>query len=119
VRDRIDVASDTTVCIPLIIDLVERQVVWADIALKSSGPINNVRQNGDNLTRMGKAVCGLVKPTLYDLFAMHAEARGAPAARVDADTVFALTEGVTPFDQDRILSEFMGDGKDGPIVART
>ncbi|HEY1188812.1 MAG TPA: hypothetical protein VGE74_14250 [Gemmata sp.] len=117
VRDRVDVASDTTVCIPLIIDLAERQVIWADIALKSRGAINNVRRNGDNLTKMGKAVCGLVKPTLYDLFAMHAEARGTLTGRAGADTVFSLSEGVTPFDQDTILSEFMGDGKEGPLVA--
>ena len=35
VQDKIDIAGDTTVNVPLIIDLKERQVVWADIALKS------------------------------------------------------------------------------------
>ncbi len=118
VRDRIDVASDTTVCIPLIVDLADRQVVWADIALKSRSPINNVRRNGDSLTKMGKAVCGLVKPTLYDLFAMHAEARGVVVRRAEAQTVFSLSEGITPFDQDTILSEFIGDGKEGPLGNR-
>ena len=39
-------ASDTTVCIPLIVDLADRQVVWADIALTSRGAINNVRRKG-------------------------------------------------------------------------
>ena len=35
------------------------------------------------------------------------------------DEVFSLDEGVTPFDQDRIVSDFLGDGKDGPVVVRT
>lgn len=118
VRDRVDVASDTTVCIPVVVDLAERQVVWADVALTSRGMINNVRRNSDNLARIGKAVCGLVKPTLYDLFAMHAEARGTLAGREGADTVFSVYEGVTPFDQDLIASEFMGDGKEGPVVVQ-
>jgi hypothetical protein len=58
----------------------------------------------------------LVKPTLYDLFDMHAEARGTARCtefdRRDADTVFGLYEGITPFDTDRIMSEFMTNGTD-------
>ena len=65
---------------------------------------------------MGKAVTGLAKPTLYDLFDMHAEARGtgrcSEITRNEADTVFSLHEGITPFDADRIMSEFMTNGTD-------
>lgn len=128
VRDKVDIAGDTTVNIPLIIDLQEEQVVWADIALKSRGPINNSRKNGESLVLMGKAVTGLVKPTLYDLFDMHAEARGttrcSEATQGEADTVFSQHTGITPFDADRITSEFMTNGPDqsevqGDVVYRT
>jgi hypothetical protein len=116
VQDKIDIAGDTTVNIPLFLDLQENQVVWSDIALKSRGPINNSRQAGESLVLMGKAITGLIKPTLYDLFDMHAEARGtgrcAESARSEADTVFSLHEGITPFDADRIMSEFMTNGTD-------
>ena len=116
VQDKIDLAGDTTVNIPLFLDLQENQVVWSDIALKSRGPINNSRKNGESLALMGKAVTGLIKPTLYDLFDMHAEARGtgrvAESSRCEADTVFSLHEGITPFDADRIMSEFMTNGTD-------
>lgn len=111
VQDKVDLAGDTTVNIPLIIDLQERQVVWADIALKSRGPINNSRNSSEGLALMGKAVNELVKPTLYDLFDMHAEARGtgrcATTDRNEADTVFSLHEGITPFDTNLIMSEFL------------
>jgi hypothetical protein len=114
VQDKIDVAGDTTVNIPLVIDLQERQVIWSDIALKSQGAINNSRNNEDNLSRMGKAIASLRKPTLYELFSMHAQGRGtAVGTRDEADTVFGLFEGtVTAFDADKIMSEFMTNGPD-------
>ena len=114
VQDKIDIAGDTTVNIPLFLDLQEHQVVWSDIALKSRGPINNSRQAGESLVLMGKAITGLIKPTLYDLFDMHAEARGSRVASpAGADTVFGLHDGtITPFDADRITSEFMTNGTD-------
>jgi hypothetical protein len=108
VQDKIDIAGDTTVNIPLFLDLQENQVVWSDIALKSRGPINNSRQAGESLVLMGKAITRLIKPTLYDLFDMHANARGSRVdSPAEADTVFSLQDGITPFDADRIMSEFM------------
>jgi hypothetical protein len=38
---------------------------------------------------------------------MHAEARGELASVDLADTVFSVNEGVTPFDTDKILAEFL------------
>src|SRR5262249_2853100 len=76
VRDKVDLASDTTVCVPVILDLVARQAVWADIAIRNRNWINNSLRNEDNLARVGRALTALSRPNLYDLFAMHAEARG-------------------------------------------
>ena len=61
------------------------------------------------LGRMGRAICRLVKPTLYDLFEMHAEGRAKRVVRSadKADTVFSMESGLTPFDANRIMSEFM------------
>ena len=114
VQDKIDIAGDTTVNIPLFFDLQENQVVWSDIALKSRGPINNSRQAEESLVLMGKAITGLIKPTLYDLFDMHAEARGSRVdSPAEADNVFGLHDGtITPFDAGRIMSEFMTNGTD-------
>jgi hypothetical protein len=107
VRDKIDLASDTTVSLPVIIDLEKSQVIWADVALRSPGWINNVQTNGDNIARLARAMVGLNRPNLHDLFLMHAEARGEPAAGEPADRVFSVHEGVTPFDTDKILGEFL------------
>jgi hypothetical protein len=46
---------------------------------------------------------------LYELFELHAAARGELVETPeDADTVFTLTKGVTPFDVNTINAEFMG-----------
>jgi hypothetical protein len=104
---KIDPAGDTTVSIPVVIDLEARQVVWADAALHSAGWINYVQANRDNTGRLARAIAGLDRPNLYDLFLMHAEARGEPDARDRADTVFSVHDGVIPFDTDKILGEFL------------
>jgi hypothetical protein len=36
VVDRLDVASDTKICLPFLMDLQQRRVVWADLGLTSS-----------------------------------------------------------------------------------
>jgi hypothetical protein len=60
-------------------------------------------------SQIGRAITTLKKPTLYDLFGIHAEARGEiVSSRDEADTVFGLHEGtVSAFDTDVILSEYL------------
>lgn len=108
VQDKIDITADRTAAVPVLFDLEKRAAIWVDLALKSTDAINNVRSNTKGISLMAKALATLPKPTLYDLFSFHVEARGQMATREDAETVFSLREGVTPFDQDRILSEFLG-----------
>ena len=107
VRDRIDVASDTTVCIPVVIDLEDRQVVWADIALEEPGWINNVHANRDNIARLAGRSSGWTGRTCTTCSSCTPRP-GAPCPPgSEADTVFSVHEGITPFDTDRILSEFL------------
>jgi len=106
-RDRIDQAGDTTASVPVVLGLRERRVVWADVALRSAGWVNTVHANRDKLARLGRAVVGLDRPNLYDLFLKHAQARGTPSSKDGADAVFSAHEGVTPFDTNMILGEFL------------
>ncbi len=99
VQDKIDLASDTRISISVIFELEDRRVVWADAALKSAGPIN--------IVRMARAMVELNRPNLYDLLFVHAEARGMLSIEDRADAVFAVHKGVTPFDTDKLLSEFL------------
>jgi hypothetical protein len=105
----VDVASDTTICIPVVLDLAVRKVVWADIRLKRNPRhVNNVEGNSSRMTLLGKALTEVVKPDLYSLFLLHAEARGRRvASEAEADTVFSPEKGITPFHLEVIASEFL------------
>jgi hypothetical protein len=108
VKDRVDIASNTRICLPAIFDLVEKRVIWADIALRNSPYWNNVQENLSGVSLMLRAILGLRKPTLFQLFSLHLAARGRPVGSVDeADTVFSVEQGITPFDFDRIVGEFL------------
>ena len=89
VEDKVDVASNTQLCIPLILDFVERQVIWTDIGL-TTGPVwNNVHNNLCGVSLMLQAMLSLRKTSLLRLFTLHALARGTLVESTDAaDTVF-------------------------------
>lgn len=110
VQDRVDLASESTVAVPLVIDLVDRKVIWADLALQGREMLwgNNVHSNKSILTLMGKTLTDVKKPDLYTLFMLHAKARGKVVKNPKkADIVFSVKEGVTPFHIEKIMSDFL------------
>ncbi|MDZ7813732.1 MAG: TerD family protein, partial [Ideonella sp.] len=108
VIDKVDIASDTRICLPLVLDLVDREVLWADIAMKDQPRWNNVHNNLTGVSLMLRALSGMVKPDLQTLFLLHAKARGTIVAKPhDADVVFSLHDGVTPFCTDDIRSSYI------------
>ncbi|MFD1176404.1 TerD family protein [Paenibacillus puldeungensis] len=109
VANKIDVTADTQIAIPVIIDLVERKVIWTDLSLtRHPHYYNNVEGNQKGMVLMGKAMIELRKPDLYDLFMLHAMARGKlVGAPEQADTIFSLEKGVTPYDIEQIMAEFL------------
>jgi stress response protein SCP2 len=108
VRNKIDISSDTKICLPLIIDLQEQQVIWTDIALKKYPMWNNVANNLSSVTTMLKAMTNLRKTTLYDLFSLHIKSRGEFVSdKNQGENIFSVEEGITPFNLETIASEFM------------
>ncbi|MFO0808945.1 MAG: TerD family protein [Gemmataceae bacterium] len=109
VVDKVDVASDTKMCLPAVFDLVGREVIWADIALAGNPRFaNNVHNNLSGVSLMLRALTQLRKTDLYTLFDLHIRARGTKVLEVEtADSVFSVDRGITPFDLDRIAAEFM------------
>lgn len=108
VADRVDLGSDSTIALPMVLDLQAQQMIWADIALTQFPSWNNVRNNLSGVGLMLRALTQLIKPNLYRLFALHVQARGEWVGTADeADTVFGLERGITPFDLDRIRADFM------------
>lgn len=109
VRDKIDVTASSRGCVPVIVDAEDRTVYWADLSLKTMAQINNAANNSVGFSQIGRAITELRKPTLFDLFLMHAEARGEViSSPATPDTVFGLDKGtVTAFDSTVVLSEYL------------
>ena len=77
VVDKVDIASDTRLCLPAVFDLVNREVIWADIALANNPRFpNNVHNNLSGVSLMLRAMNELRKTDLYTLFGLHVRARG-------------------------------------------
>ncbi|MEN9938340.1 MAG: hypothetical protein RLZZ387_4919 [Chloroflexota bacterium] len=108
VQQKIDVAADTRICVPVILDLVEHRAIWADLALRRHPRwVTNVEANQHGMLLMGQALTSLVKPDLFELFSLHAAARGTPSSREAADVIFAPDGDVTPFDSGVILADYL------------
>ena len=71
--------------------------------------LNNAARNSVRFSQIGRSIVELRKPTLHDLFGMHAEARGKVVNEAEsANTGFGLHDGtVTAFDTMTITSEFL------------
>jgi hypothetical protein len=109
VIDKVDIVSDTRICIPVILDVLTRKVIWCDLALRKNPKWQNALEaNQNSMALLGRAITTLQKPNLYDLFSLHATARGVLVEnKADADTVFSVTEGITPFETETIMGEYL------------
>lgn len=97
----------------MILDCAKRQMIWCDAGLN----VQNCRaQRGginveSNLSGVALACDTMVhthRTNLYDLVKMHVEARGEFCeTKEEADMVFDIEDGITPFDTEIILAEYM------------
>ena len=99
VADRVDIASDTRICLPAVFDLRKNEVIWLDIALKNQPTFNNLENNLSGVSLMARALTDLPKTNLHELFSLHIRARGHFVDEIaQAQTIFAVAQGITPFD---------------------
>lgn len=112
VANRFDLTANTTIAIPLILDLRKREVIWTDLSLKRNpSAVNNVHANRSSLSLLCEAMVSLSKPSLHDLFELHIAARGEQVARREqAQTVFSCdgaSGAVSPYDIPLILADYL------------
>ena len=106
VQDKFNLTADTRISVPMIFDLKERKMIWADLALKNYPNFrNNIESNYNNLQILSKSIVSLQKATLFDLFSLHAEARGTPDDE-EPDIVFSVENG-TPFELEKIIGDYL------------
>jgi stress response protein SCP2 len=109
---KFDLTANSTIAIPLILDLREREVIWTDLSLKRNpSRVNNVRGNRSSLSLLCEAMVNLSRPSLHDLFGLHVLARGQAAGDPEqAQTRFQAEPApgaITPYDIPLIMAEYL------------
>lgn len=114
VVDRVDLSAGSRICAPAVFDLVDRKIVWADLALRAREQMNtNLESNARGLVHLARGVMQMHKPDLYELFTLHARARGTLAAspaladRVYAPKAMASRPTTTALDVEEIMSAYL------------
>lgn len=109
VKNKADITANSQMVMPVIIDVEAKDVVWTDMTLKNSSyQANNVVTNKNSIFLTMKAMLNVSKQNMYDLAILNVKARGELVDnREDADLIFALDEGITPYDTDIILAEYL------------
>jgi len=114
VEGKVDLRSTSRNAIPAVFDLVERKAIWCDLITPRSVRWarwvgNNVESNQATIEQTLQAIVGANnKVSLHRLFELHGKSRGELVETPEeADTIFSLHQGVTPYDINRINSEFL------------
>ena len=113
VEQKMDLTSQSTVCIPAIFDCVNREMIWCDMSLSLNGCYanyggNNVESNLSGVAATCYSMVNMSKPNLYDLIDLHIRARGLRVDnKEDADVIFDVKEGITPFDTEVFMGEYI------------
>lgn len=113
VAQKMDLTSQSKVCIPVIFDCVEREFIWCDMNVSLDGCYyhrggNNVESNLMGVAATCYSVVNMKKPNLYDLIDLHIRARGLRVEnKEEADIVFDINDGITPFDTEVFMGEYI------------
>lgn len=113
VRQQAELVQETVVSIPMILDCAKRQMIWCDAGLNvqscrmQRGGIN-LESNLSGVALACDTMVHTHRTNLYDLLKMHVDARGEFCeTKEDADVIFDVEDGITPFDTEIILAEYM------------
>jgi len=118
VKSKIDLVSASRNAIPVIFDVWTREAIWCDLVtrgvrgMRDRGNLysgNNLESNFASIQQVLASITNLHnKFTLYNLFSLHAQSRGVLVEnREDAETVFALEDGIGPYDINLINSDYL------------
>lgn len=113
VQQKLDLTSNSCVTIPVIFDCTKRELIWCDMNLSIDGCSYqyggiNVESNLHGVTATCYAMVNMKKTNLYDLIRLHIRARGEEvSSKEKADLVFDLEDGITPYDADVFIGQYL------------
>lgn len=111
VTGRCDLTADATSTCPMILDVVNREIIWADLSVVINGMGHSTETTMDKniataelITRMSST-----RSSLYDLFMIHMIARNGTLVDIkeEADFVIAEDGDLSPYDIAKVTSEWL------------
>ena len=104
---RSDIASDAKVCTPFLYDVETHEIIWIDAAVTGDvdGPINTINYY-NHFVNVVRGMVYASYPQLIHLIGLNCIAREAEVVDnpEDADLIFSLDKGITPFSVEEINS---------------
>lgn len=108
VKQKFDLTANSTYCVPAIIDVENREMIWADLAFADCPQFGSVHNAQSMLYRSLKSLLVIHKPTLHDLFMWHID--NSPVIQVDneeeADIVIGGEAGLQATDSLTIMNDY-------------
>lgn len=107
---RSDIATEATMCVPAIFDTHTREIIWVDCAVSYPRLRCNVAANHeDAYTNTIRAVVEASYPQFTSLVDLHINARAEEIVDnpEEADIIFSLTEGITPYSIEEINANWI------------
>ena len=105
ITNAVKVANESSTVDVCILDLKEREYIWADVESQSRG-LSNIESTSENTqTVLHSLIAGSEKLSVYDLISLHAEARGKIVSdKEEAETKFEYEDLVTSYEK---IAKFM------------
>ena len=105
-----------TLIVPFVVDLVNREIIWMDIADTNNCAVNNVNNSYNTILMNTRSIINRDRTTMSDLVTDNVHSRGTFACDPEhADLICTADikpeyEGkniITPFELDKFMAEFM------------
>lgn len=108
---RSDISTDARMATPMVYDVQNHEMIWLDapvIGTIRTAPINTVSY-ANNFTNVVRGLINASYPQLSTLIELHCAARNAEIVDTpeEADVIFSLDEGITPFSIEELNSNWL------------
>lgn len=108
---RSDLSVDSMMATPLVYDVENHEMIWLDAPVTGTignGPVNTVTF-GNNYTNIVRGLLNASYPQFSTLIEIHCIARNAEIVDTpeEADVIFSLDQGITPFSVEEINSNWL------------
>jgi len=97
VKFKTEINGNTVLNIPFVLDCVNKKMIYSDVSLTRSLAYSNVENSFGGMTSLGQALVSIQKPTLYDVYKMHVDARSELVEKDDALNIINLETNINDY----------------------